>query len=669
MQIHFFPSSRRAIRNLQEAEPEEVIFLPEKTFNKNHDKELAEEILSFLEENFWTREEKINFLKEWAEGMGDFKSDLQYFLYVENEFPLSYFFDENKDRIEIKKNILAKFVPKTNRDFSSPINPALNIFSKILNSYKIKGLIICVTPLGLVPYDTESLEPLINIHPFYIPDIFNIKVVENMSRYLRLRAELMGKKPPKDSNLDEIAFYFEYNGKTKPITWKKVERECSKMLIQYFLENSEIFIKNNQHQKPILFLSQKPYLKKFREILQNNNLYDSEFDIVKNFLKNNPGDEDYMIWGLAAPSLIGRTEIDINNRKKFYIGKLERTIREKIGNERVELVYGHLLSGRVLKNRKLLTFFEIWLSPDIKSIEIYPEPVLCNKGSILLDYNEEEFCSYEKYLRWKEEWGEEKIKKLEEYVKERGPIQPWTYIIQQIQSKIEEELFPLKYTREESEAKSDYHFSDLNRTPVENLVRDVLEEEMKEREIVTSSGTKEKMKNLTLIGTLIHDLRRRCTPSCNDFTKFTEVPLRFKFKAEGHNYTISGIADIVVETKSGLLHICDTKLEASYSPPKSQRLQVYAEALAATQQFRKGVHSVSVFYATNIFKEGMLFVFDMDSNLQQKTLSEIGEQIYDYYQMKDSPNKIPKLFEKYKGRMRDPELVKKLIEEKFHITI
>jgi len=177
------------------------------------------------------------------------------------------------------------------------------------------------------------------------------------------------------------------------------------------------------------------------------------------------------------------------------------------------------------------------------------------------------------------------------------------------------------------------------------------------------------MKNLTLIGTLIHDLRRRCTPSCNDFTKFTEVPLRFKFKAEGHNYTISGIADIVVETKSGLLHICDTKLEASYSPPKSQRLQVYAEALAATQQFRKGVHSVSVFYATNIFKEGMLFVFDMDSNLQQKTLSEIGEQIYDYYQMKDSPNKIPKLFEKYKGRMRDPELVKKLIEEKFHITI
>ncbi|MEM5879327.1 MAG: hypothetical protein QXU74_02430, partial [Candidatus Aenigmatarchaeota archaeon] len=555
----------------------------------------------------------------------------------------------------------------TDRDFGSPLNPALSIFPKILNSYKIDCTIISVTPLGPIPYDAKTLEPLIKTEPFSSPNLFDYSETERLSRYLKIRAELMDKIPPKDSDLEKTAFHFYYNKRKKPITWGEIEKKCIKMMTQDFLKIFETFIENNKEHRPILFMSQKEHLKELRKLFQKYNLYDEELDVIKKFLENNQGDEEYIMWGIASPPLIGRSIVDINGAERFYIGKLERTIREKINNKKFEIVYGHLLTG-VIRNKKLLRFFENWLSPNINSVDtIHAEPVLCKRGSVFQDYNDKEFCSSEKYFEWREKHGED-VLKLENYVRERG-IQPWTYIIQLIQAKIEKELYPPKIIKTEaSEEKSNYHFSDLNRTPVENVVRDALEEKIKDKRITTASGAEGTIREFATIGKLMHDARRFCSVSCHDFIPFTEVPLRLNLSYNGQRYTISGIADIILETESDGLHICDTKLEASYSPAKGQRAQVFAEALASIQQFKKPIDSVSIFYHTDVFKKGVLFVFYLDQEQQQKVYTEIGEQIFEYYQMKENPSLIPKFFEKYKKRMKDPELVKKTIQEVFRIS-
>lgn len=667
MQVHFFPSSRRLIRTLMEIEPEYTMSLPEETFKRKYEKELGKEILRFIDDELHVRQEKVNFLETWRKEIKEFKANSTYILYLENDFPQSFYFREFKDRVELRKNIVG-YLPRTDRDFGSAINPALSIFPKILNSYKIDCIILSITPLGLVPYDVKTLQPLINIQPFSSPNLFNYSETEQISRYLRIRAELMGKIPPKDSNLDKTAFIFEYKGKKRPISWGEIEKKCIKMAMRDFINISKIFLENNEKHKPILFMSQKKHLKELRELLKKYNLYDEELDVVEKFLKKNAGNEEYIMWGIASPPLIGKSILDVNGVEKFYCGGLERTIREKINNRKIEVFYGNLLTG-VLRDKKLLRFFENWLDPKIDSVDaVHAEPVLCKNGSPILDYNDKEFCSVEKYRKWREKQNNEDVVKMEKYVIERG-IHPWTYIIQLIQSKIEKELYPPKIPRlEPCEEKSDYHFSDFNRTPVENIVRNVLEDKIKEKKIITSSGAEGTIKEFAIIGKLMHEARRFCSVSCHDIPSFTEVWLKLNVSFKGQNYTISGISDIILETMDGALHICDTKLEASYFPPKGHRLQVFAEALAALQQFKKPIDSVSIFYHTDSLKRGILFSFWLGVEEQQKAYNEIGEQIFDYQQMKENPKLIPKFFEKYKNRMKDPELVKKIIEETFKVS-
>lgn len=351
------------------------------------------------------------------------------------------------------------------------------------------------------------------------------------------------------------------------------------------------------------------------------------------------------------------------------MGMLERIIRKKINSEKIEVVYGTTLTGERLKDKKLLKFFENWLDTDIDSITtVYATPVPCKKGSIVREYNDEEFCSKEEYIKWRERQKESDIWRLEEYVDESG-IQPWTGIIQLIQSKIEEELYPPKLMiREINLESSDYHFSYLTRTPVENILKDDIDEEIKNKRIITKSGKGGTIEEFGKIGSLIHDCRRYCSISCHDFTKFTEVPLELNVSYGGYKYKISGISDIILETGKGKLHVCNTKLEASYFPPRGQRMQVLAEALAAMQLFKKELDSVSLYYHTSVLREGILFVFFPTQEQQQKILNEIGKEVYDYFQMKENPKLIPEYFSKYKRWMKDPELVKKIIEKRLNIT-
>ncbi|MEM5836138.1 MAG: hypothetical protein QW040_04130 [Candidatus Aenigmatarchaeota archaeon] len=664
--IHSFTSSRRLVRNLQEIDKGYVNCLPIDSFKRDYDILLGLEVLNFIEKEFKPRKEKVQFLKQLREENEKICLGKSICFYIENEYPLSFYFEKKKGRVVQKSQIIGTIM-KTNRDLTSPLNPALDIISKIINSYKIgkkllreNSYVILVTPLGFIPYDPKTLKPLIEHEPFYVPNIFDLKLTEKLALYSKILMEVRGKTPPKDLNFDEEAFKLRVR-KEKPIYWRDVERICSKIALQDFKNLAQRFFENNLEQIPILLLSGKDHMNELRKILKQLGLYNSKHDIAKEFLKNNPGDEEYRRWGLGSSRLIGKVT-KLKRSERLYLGKLERLIKREFDCEGITAVYNSSLIGEPLHEKKLLKFYEIWL-PDSESF--YGKPVPCTQGSIFLDFNEEECCSSKMYEEWKKAHTKEEVKKLEDFVKSRNFIQQWTGIIQQIQIKIEKELYPLLNYNIWKEGKGDYTFSNFSRTPVEVAMQDLgFLEGIEKREITTSLGTKATLQELAEVGSLIHDARRKCSVSMHDFTKFTEVPLAFKLENNFYgDYQIYGKADIVLQDEDGKAHICDTKLEAPVSPTRGQRYQIVCAGISIQQalgmQFEGSVH-----YFTSPLKKDLTFLLYFTPEQIDWILEDMATQVYHYHEMIDNEKKIPKYFEIWKNRMKDPETIEKIIREK-----
>lgn len=681
MKVIHFTSSRRFVRNLIEVDKDKVNSLIEDAFYRQHDRELAHATLEFLEKELYPRKEKVEFLKNWSEEMKNFEYDKPIIIYTEPYFPYSFYFKKEGDRIVQKENMIGipfrnvEVIPKTSRDLCSSINPMLDVVSKIINSYKLKEkalnlstIITLVTPVGFIPYNPRTLEPLISIANFSIPDITDYAIVERLTRVLRLRAELMGKKPPKDSNLNDVAFKFKYKEREKDVTWGKVEKICSKLLNQYFINEAKDFVRKNLKQKPILFLTGKIFSNSFRRVLNYYNIYDPELDVVREFLNSNLGDKEYMSWGLGTSKLIGKYITDSRGVKKFIPGKLERIIKE-LGCEKIDVVYCSSLLEEPLRERKLQGFFEIWFE-DIGE-KIYSKPIECRSGSIFFDFNEESLCTRERYDEWKKEVCEEKVKKLEGFIRSTNKIQQWTGIIQAIQMRVEKELYPFEVIGENSLEKCDYHFSDFLRTPVENVLKDFgLTAEIEAQEIKTAQGITSTLKELGEIGELIHDARRFCSLSKYDFSKFTELPLSFELGSQEYgDFIVGGKCDIALITEDGKVHVCDTKLGAPFSPPLGHVYQVLAACLAIAQKYGTEIDSGSNYYHTNLFKEGMVFIYHFTPDKINAISKDMIKQINDYLEMKDNPKNIAKYFKFYKDRMKDPEKIKKIVEEKLNVKI
>ncbi|MEM5869744.1 MAG: hypothetical protein QXR09_01080 [Candidatus Aenigmatarchaeota archaeon] len=691
-----FTSSKRVIRNLLEVEGPRLYCLAVDTFKGEYDKNLALSTLEFLEKELYSRKEKVEFLRNLNEEIKKFELKSPIVLYTENSYPYSYYFRREKERIVPIKNIRGvplentEWIPKTYEDLSSRINPSLDILYKIINSYR-KGnkplnsimTIVLVTPIGLIPFSCKNFEPLIKIQPFSIIDVTNYEAVEKWSRKIRLRSELMGEIPPKDSNLEATAFELYYNGKTKPITWGKIEKICSKILLRYFINQAEDFIQKNTQQTAILFFTGKKYLNEFRRVLEEYRLYNPKLDITKEFLKKHAGDKEYMSWGLGSSNLIGYYSTDVCGVRKFYPGKLERTIRDIEGIERGEIVYNSSLLGTPPRDRKLLRFFEIWFDEDFNKEEVYAKPVECKRGSIFFDFNDKNLCSSEKYLEWKKRQKEEDVQELERFVRITNPLQQWTGIVQLIQEKIKKEIYPLDLNSKVREDGSyDYSFSKFNKTPLENALEDLgLTREKETEEVVTALGIKSTLQKLAKIGKLIHDARRFCTISKQNLINSTEVPLLLSIG----NYTygdfkIFGIVDFLGRTEDGKCHICDTKLEASFSPTRGQRYQVLAAGMAIEQNYNIRFDSGSNYYHTSVFREGILFTYSYFPQKIPDIVNDMIEQVYDYHRIMDcinsnNLNRIPEYFKKYfmsKKRMVKTERlenVRKIIEEKLCVQV
>ncbi|MEM5853130.1 MAG: hypothetical protein QXG39_01960 [Candidatus Aenigmatarchaeota archaeon] len=684
MKVLHFTSSRRFIRNLMEVDKNYTVSLVEDAFYRNYERELALTTLKFLEEELYPRKEKVEFLRDLRKNLDKFEyPDKIFVVYTEPYFPYNFYFRKEGDRIVQRENLLGiplksiELIPKTSRDLYSKVNPAIDIISKIINSYKFRdkslsflSMITLVTPIGFVPFNPINLEPFINFNSFSVPDITDYQVVERLTRFLRLRSELMGKKPPKDSDLEKKAFDFYYKGKEREMSWGEVEKICIKLNNQHFINEAKKFIEKNLKQKPILFLTGKSFSKNLRKVLEHYRIYDPELDVVKEFLNNNFGDKEYMSWGLGTSRLIGRYITDSRGVRKFLPGKLEKIIKDKFGFEKFDLVYNSSLLEEPLRERKLQKFFDIWFDEDHE--KIYCKPVECRRGGIFLDFNDESLCTLERYEKWKKGVKEENWKNLENFVKLTNKIQQWTGIIQAIQMKIEEEMYPFEKIRERSLHEScDYHFSDFGRTPVENVLRDLGFREEIEREVVTTAqGIRATLQELSEIGNLIHDVRRSCSLSKHDFKKFTEVPLSLKLESpEYGDFRIEGRADIVLVTEGGKVHVCDTKLGAPFSPPVGHVYQVLAASLALHQDYGFNFDTGSNYYHTNVFKEGMIFIHYFPEERVKILSSDMIQEVHDYLQMKDNPKTIPRYFKKYQQKMKDPEKMKRMVEDKLGLKI